>query len=1221
MQKLSVKISHRGWHRALIVSISLLVGFSLAVSGFSGFLNNRLVWSDLTGWQILGVGGATLIGAAMAFVITRPLLAAFKTHLLVRWWTLSAFVIAIILLTTEAVQIPTPVIEQHLVVEATGQKHPNAQGSEVWLVALERGNGDVISPETMQFEGDWRVNDDVIMTTGQQQASASWTGTTDTTLALVLISHPWSGVIDITWNGETQSVDLYQEAGPPRTISLEPRLHLPVTVTFVYYMAYLVSLTVLLGWGGGWLFIMVDRLVKRVAPFFQRWIYMFVTTWGLSGIIGASGVLLYFYSATNFQSWSLAHQVMFGLYFWAVFTMATAMFIFYFTWPRLAGWSASVGVWWLTLAILGGILWSLSYPVTIAYVPATHHLEITATGKKNPLSQGTVVQLRGYPAVDATTPTVILEGERFIDSDLPFTFELSPQAGIVAIQWNDHYREIDLYSATGLARNIILPASVSMDEGMRWLQVARGVLWGSLLFVVSVWAVTLAIGRNPPVEIKPQAPPVRYAPLWPKVFWGGSILVVLASFPMALVLTPWFGAVQTNVRLYLTAPSQTDIEICWYLEQTSCLPLVPVLESSTLVGQAEVWIAELPPRPQYNLSVVFPNGATNVTFQDLRLGIRQDTSFVYIHSETTDEFTLVDAQLASPPLTPGLIINPGGELRLETTIEPLPVYSVLGAYWVTIWVLLSGAGILALALLLLLARPNNYADHLPHLYQPQSTAPWLILSVAGTSTLILLLIVGSTTILPGGDAIEYLIGAISFIDNGFYYSGNIRRFPGYPLFLSFVIYNFGYSLRAIVILQGLLIGTGILALILSLRHQSFPGVFAFVAGIAILSPVQVYHSRIINTESVYTAFCLLTLACFFYHLKARGYWSYVWLLLYAIFMVTAVLIRPNGIVLAVAPLVVYIPKMIHLLFVQRETWQKKALLLIQETTPYVLVAAFLLTGPLVWSVRNYVIHDYLTPNNLGVVSSFVAQIKAGSFEIESIHPSRFDIPGYDGPVTLYELYILSRYNSSLSWYDPWTIYRELNSIVQQVYTEEHYQTQDQIMDEMTEASKSRSPWPMTWVSHLRVGWWATALMQEEQNYMNQGADLAFRLDHPQINRQQLLNTNYYFREYVNPHVQINDGFRAAYSNVTEYYSILYRISVVLATMSALYVLWRGYPALAIPFFVVFANIVLYIILLQLSNRYVLVFDVLLFCQIAIGLSLLVDHWRTPSLPPASDSNA
>ena len=92
---------------------------------------------------------------------------------------------------------------------------------------------------------------------------------------------------------------------------------------------------------------------------------------------------------------------------------------------------------------------------------------------------------------------------------------------------------------------------------------------------------------------------------------------------LALVLSPWFYAINTRVRLYLDAPAEAQILICWDKSKVQCLPLVPYSSANNKIAEpgevAGVWMSELPPRSSYTITLIFKANFKEAIFHDLEL--------------------------------------------------------------------------------------------------------------------------------------------------------------------------------------------------------------------------------------------------------------------------------------------------------------------------------------------------------------------------------------------------------------------------------------------------------------------------------------------------------------------------------------------------------------------------------------------------------------------------
>lgn len=114
-----------------------------------------------------------------------------------------------------------PVVD--LTVTATGKKNPLGKGSEVWLVGFPGMEHAQAEPE-----GSWIQKDGNLLALGERQPSTLiWRGLGLQTVSF--LTHPWSGVAELTINGEHQTLDLYSASGGTRTL---PVPVMPITRFF-----------------------------------------------------------------------------------------------------------------------------------------------------------------------------------------------------------------------------------------------------------------------------------------------------------------------------------------------------------------------------------------------------------------------------------------------------------------------------------------------------------------------------------------------------------------------------------------------------------------------------------------------------------------------------------------------------------------------------------------------------------------------------------------------------------------------------------------------------------------------------------------------------------------------------------------------------------------------------------------------------------------------------
>lgn len=104
-------------------------------------------------------------------------------------------------------------LDHQLEIVATGTKNPLAQGSEVWVEKVVTSSDKVVAPEEFEREGEWEIRDGILLSSLSQPARLRWTGTTTGDVIVYLKTHPWSGIVQLTWDGQPQTIDLYADPG------------------------------------------------------------------------------------------------------------------------------------------------------------------------------------------------------------------------------------------------------------------------------------------------------------------------------------------------------------------------------------------------------------------------------------------------------------------------------------------------------------------------------------------------------------------------------------------------------------------------------------------------------------------------------------------------------------------------------------------------------------------------------------------------------------------------------------------------------------------------------------------------------------------------------------------------------------------------------------------------------------------------------------------------
>ena len=111
-----------------------------------------------------------------------------------------------------------------LVIKATGRRNPAARNSLVRVVALELPGRERVPEADFQIEPGWIYRrperKQALVFTGQGPARAMWRGEANGDLKLVLAENRASGIVEISWCGQTRTEDLYAPQHANRLIVL-----------------------------------------------------------------------------------------------------------------------------------------------------------------------------------------------------------------------------------------------------------------------------------------------------------------------------------------------------------------------------------------------------------------------------------------------------------------------------------------------------------------------------------------------------------------------------------------------------------------------------------------------------------------------------------------------------------------------------------------------------------------------------------------------------------------------------------------------------------------------------------------------------------------------------------------------------------------------------------------------------------------------------------------
>ncbi|HUU95885.1 MAG TPA: hypothetical protein VM487_09095, partial [Phycisphaerae bacterium] len=108
-------------------------------------------------------------------------------------------------------------------------------------------DGTRVDPQEFELQGDWEHREDALVSHRNQPARLRWHGRLRRGVKLLLVTHPWSGVVEITWDGNAQRRDLFAPTSTSIWVELPSRgysdrlLELYRQATFTGHLASLAA--------------------------------------------------------------------------------------------------------------------------------------------------------------------------------------------------------------------------------------------------------------------------------------------------------------------------------------------------------------------------------------------------------------------------------------------------------------------------------------------------------------------------------------------------------------------------------------------------------------------------------------------------------------------------------------------------------------------------------------------------------------------------------------------------------------------------------------------------------------------------------------------------------------------------------------------------------------------------------------------------------------------
>ena len=179
----------------------------------------------------------------------------------------AALLAALLLMLLIPVPRPELLRLHRLEISALVRRGPSAQASQVWVLELRRPDGTAVPLADLQQEGTWELQDGKLGALGPEPASLRWEGYLVGEPSLRLLTHAWSGLALVRWDGHAQTVDLFSDPPGEQTLRLPadqgPPTQREAALYALTFAADTLTLALLALLAGLWLSRGRPRLLRR----------------------------------------------------------------------------------------------------------------------------------------------------------------------------------------------------------------------------------------------------------------------------------------------------------------------------------------------------------------------------------------------------------------------------------------------------------------------------------------------------------------------------------------------------------------------------------------------------------------------------------------------------------------------------------------------------------------------------------------------------------------------------------------------------------------------------------------------------------------------------------------------------------------------------------------------------------------------------------------------
>jgi hypothetical protein len=439
----------------------------------------------------------------------------------------------------------------------------------------------------------------------------------------------------------------------------------------------------------------------------------------------------------------------------------------------------------------------------------------------------------------------------------------------------------------------------------------------------------------------------------------------------------WWHASNHPVKVNIGAGSAQQMELK-FAENEAPLKLVPL---GKVEGYHWNWGTELPPRAEYDLALVFPEGTIGeVILKEIevtRLSPEKSKSLLEDDSLADSE----DGRVRIKKTIHGAQISadPGGVLPIEIEFPALTPYEWLKSFFqATV-----GYIIVAVILMLMIVSLLRFPDHIASYRKRSPVAELVLVAIFAAigAWLHITLVTNSMPEFDPGNSEHDIILAFEF-DKGIEYvnhSGHLTARPGYAFFLSQVLSEDRKNLADVTLTQAIVLCVSMLILALSCTRLVQGYYIGPIVLLAMLSPPAVWASRHIGEESLIVSFWALGLAAFIWLWKRSQPSRWIGFILFGLIVAYASTVSVMGLLLMSLPLSLVLGTFWWCVSIRGAEFFKLPILwktIAQCTVPVVIL--FITSVVVMWML------PASTPLSSIPVSATSAPFVSGMFDVRSV---------------------------------------------------------------------------------------------------------------------------------------------------------------------------------------------------------------------------------------------